>query len=470
MNILYIIIGLIFFINPNITFFDYVPDFIGCIFIIHGLKKASLICYDIKDSYAAFRNLLWANAARIPFYIIFLLLRGDQTLLLLFNFIFSAIESFLLIRGFYKLFAGFSYLAMRTDANDELYEDNESHQAIYSRINDAKVLTTIFIFLRVFCSIVPDLTVLSSTEYGDVTSQGIHTLAGFFVIFEAVGFVISLLYGILWFVFMRKYLLGINGDTEYLKNINRKYNNFVKKDPFVIVKDALFMFFVIITAGASFSIGLRFDGVNLIPPFIGSLFFIWAALTMRKYYSKSAKKMFVNGMIYAVVSCVSWIYGYVFIHSFFSDYLNSNEIGLMQSFTEVLEARLQKSFEVIYGFIGSIIVAFAECFALIFLIFAMKKLLAEIIREHTGNVVLHYEENREYDGTAHTTDALLKFLNVTTVFGILSAIASASESFLCILFPPIWFFEFMFRAVWVAMLIILVVRIKEAVKKKYFLE
>ena len=470
MNILYIIIGLVFFINPNISFFDYIPDFIGCIFIMYGLKKASLICYDIKDSYVAFRNLLWATAARIPFYLIFILLRGDQTLLLLFNFIFSAIESFLLIRGFYKLFDGLSYLAMRTDTDDKLYVDNESHSAIYSRMNDAKVLTTIFIFLRVLCTIVPDLTVLSSTEYGEVTSQGIHSMAGFFVIFEVVGFIISLVYGIIWFVFMRKYLLGIKGDAEYLNNIDQKYNDFVEKDPFVIVKNALFLFFVLLIAGASFSIGLRLDGVNLIPPFVGALFFVWAAIAMRKYYEKSAKKMLVKGIIYAVVSCVTWIYEYVFIHSFFSNYLNSEEIGLQQSFSEVLEVRLQKSFEAIYGFIGSIIVAVAECVALIFLIFAMKKLLTEIINEHTGKVILHYEEDKNYDGATHTTDSLLKFLNVTTVFGILSAITGASESFMCVIFPPVWIPEFIFRAVWVAMLIILVMRIKESVKKKYFLE
>ena len=470
MNILYIIIGLIFLINPNISFFDYIPDFIGFIFIMYGLKKASLICYDIKDSYVAFRNLLWVSAARIPFYLIFVLLRGDQTLLLLFNFIFSAIESYLLIRGFYKLFDGLSYLAMRTDTNDELYEDNESHSAIYSKMNDVKILTTIFIFLRVLCTIVPDLTVLSSTEYGEVTSQGIHSMAGFFVIFEVVGFIISLIYGIIWFVFMRKYLLGIKGDTEYLNNIEQKYNDFVEKDPFVIVKNALFLFFVLIIAGASFSLGLRLDGVNLIPPFIGALFFVWAAFTMRKYYEKSAKKMLINGIIYAVVSGITWIYEYVFIHSFFSDYLTSNELGLQQSFTEVLQVRLQKSFEAIYGFIGSIIAAIAECIALIFLILAMRKLLTDIIKEHTGNVILHYEEDSEYDGATHTTDSLLKFLNVTTVFGIISAITGASESFLCVIFPPVWIPEFIFRAVWVAMLIILVLRTKESVKKKYYLE
>ena len=470
MNIIYIIIGLIFFINPNISFFDYIPDFIGCIFIMYGLKNASLICYDIKDSYVAFRNLLWTNAARIPFYLIFIILRGDQTLLLLFNFIFSAIEIYLLIRGFNKLFDGLSYLAMRTDSGDDLIDNNIGHNAIYAKMKDAKVLTTIFVFLRVFCTIIPDLTVLSSTEYGEVTSTGIHSMAGFFLIFEVVGFVISLVYGIIWFVFMRKYLLGIKNDTEYINNIEQKYNDFVEKDPFVIIKNALYLFFVLIIAGAVFSLGLRFDGINLIPPFIGSIFFIWAAFTMRKYYEKSSKKMLVNGVIYAVASAVSWIYRYVFIRSFFSDYLNSEEMGLMQSFTDVLQVRLQKSFQVIYGFIGSIFVAIIECVTLILLIFAMKKLIAEIIKDHTGNIVLHYEEDSNFDGSTHTTDSLLKFLNVTTVFGILSAITSASESFLCIFFPPIWIPEFIFRVIWVSMLIILISRTKESVKKKYFLE
>ena len=140
---MYLIIGAIFLINPNITFFDVIPDFIGFIFIMKALKAPSFICYDIKDSYTAFRNLLWVNAMRIPFYVIFVILGADKYLLLLFNFSFSVIEAYLMLRAFAKLFDGLVYLAMRTDGEGETGAQAKSggSSPVFGKLNDIRMMT-----------------------------------------------------------------------------------------------------------------------------------------------------------------------------------------------------------------------------------------------------------------------------------------------------------------------------------------
>ena len=474
MNIMLIIIGALFLVNPNITFFDIIPDFIGCILIMKALKAPSFICYDIKDSYTAFRNLLWVNAMRLPFYVIFVTLGGDSYLLLLFNFIFTCIETYLLLRAFAKLFDGFVYLAMRS-GEDDVEEEVGKSSPVFAKLSDIRMMSIIFVIIRALSVLLPELPLVpeffrKGSDNGHVSVDGTKTLTDFRPEFIIVGIVISLVYGIIWFVNFRKYMLGVKNDKEYIEGIDKKYKEFVEKDEFAIIKNDLFLFFTLLITGTALSVGLRFDGVNLIPEFAGAAFFCWAAGMIRKSFPGGSAKAFRASVFYLVTSVISWGYRYCFINSFFKSYLDSQKEGLELPFNYVLEANLEKSFTVIYMFIGSIAISVLEGVALIFFLVALRKTLSGIIGEHTGKVLLRYDDEAPGDDmTGRTTDSLTKLLSAATAVGIISAAISASESFLCVYFPPVWIPEFLFRGAWMAMLIVLVLRTKDAIKRKYFL-
>ena len=470
MNILMIIIGSLLLVVPNLSFFDIVPDFIGYILIMLALKKSSFICYDIKDSYTMFRNLVWINAARIPFYAAFLLLSRETTLLLLFNFIFSGFEVFFLLRAFSKLFDGLAYLALRED-NGDACETQDKSSAVFRGMTRMKALTIVFVLLRAICTVAPDLSLLSSTEYGTVTAAGIASISRYHAIFIIVGFVLSLALGITWFVYFRSYLNAIKADTEYVSDVDRKYNSFAESNPFAIVKDALFLCLTLSVAGTAFSIGLRFDGINLIPQFIGAAFFAAAVFSVRKYYIKQSRSALAFSIVYLVSSIVSWIYQYVFIRSFFLAFLNSDEVGLAETYNTVLELYLRKSFSVIYQFAGFIAVSLVEGALMILFILSFYKLLKAMIEEHTGNVILHSDESERSsaDDSNKTTDSLLKLLKASGIIGTAAAAVTACESFLCVIFPPVWIPELVLKIVWVVVTVILISRIKSSIKSKYYL-
>jgi len=469
MNIALIITGSLLLIVPNVTFFDILPDFIGYAMIMHALKKASFVCYDIKDSYSMFRNLLWVNAARIPFYFVFAMFPGDSTLLLLFNFIFSAVESFMLIRAFLKLFDGLSYLAMRNN-EDKSDIGSEYTAAVFNKQNEIRYLTVGFIIAKALLVLLPDLSVLSSTEYGTVSSSGIVSISQFHVIFMSIGVALSLAISIFWFIRFRKFFNGVKSDSLYLAGIDDRYEEFIGKDPFAVLKSNLFLFFVLISAGAAFSIGLRLDGINIIPEFIGAAFLTFAALSMMSYYKKNAKRALIYGIVYTVGSLGTWIYRFVFIRTYFSEFMDSEELGLAESLGVILEAQMRRSFAARYAFAGFIAVSVLEAVLFILFIIVLEKLFAAVINEHTEYVVHSYEgDEKNGDVSEQTTASLLKLLRFSTVCGILSAVVSASESFLCILFPAVWIPEIILKAIWMGSLIILTARTKSAVKKKYYL-
>ena len=159
----------------------------------------------------------------------------------------------------------------------------------------------------------------------------------------------------------------------------------------------------------------------------------------------------------------------MFIRSFFRSFLDSEEYGLAKTFSEVLEMQLHRSFDVLYGYIGLIAVFTIEAAVFIVFLTVFNRLLKKMILDHSGSVINYVPEERDEDASEQTTESLLKLLKFSTVIGIVSAVVTACESFLCIVFPMIWIPELLLKAVWVISYTVLILRVKSSVKQKYYL-
>ena len=64
MDLMLIIVGMAFMLNPMIAILDIFPDFIGCILILIGLNRISSISPELDDARPYFRYMMYASLAR----------------------------------------------------------------------------------------------------------------------------------------------------------------------------------------------------------------------------------------------------------------------------------------------------------------------------------------------------------------------------------------------------------------------
>ena len=79
----YILAGLFFLINPNITLVDIFPDFIGIFLILHGLEPARSVSPDLEDTMERFRYLFRLSAAKFCCTPLLTLISGSENALVL---------------------------------------------------------------------------------------------------------------------------------------------------------------------------------------------------------------------------------------------------------------------------------------------------------------------------------------------------------------------------------------------------
>lgn len=200
MKLLFIGAGLLFFLDPIIGIHDYLPDFIGCFLIMHGIRDASYMIEQLEKARRWFGYGAIVSIART----VAALLGVDKvpalhTMPLTLAFTVAVLELIIYIPAVKYLFSGFDYAAMRHGGSGILsmgrhmgvYTD-ESGTRQYGEIQEdttgrlARLLSA-FIIFRAVLSVVPELPALQLSEsenLGDVTGfqfSSIGTLIRFAV-------------------------------------------------------------------------------------------------------------------------------------------------------------------------------------------------------------------------------------------------------------------------------------------------
>ena len=103
----------IFLFNPCISIIDPLPDLIGYVILSIALSKIAMISETLYDAKRAFERLVILDAAKIL--AIFWVFGIDSvsernTSLLLWSFVFGALEIIFAVPAYIKFFEGFSYL------------------------------------------------------------------------------------------------------------------------------------------------------------------------------------------------------------------------------------------------------------------------------------------------------------------------------------------------------------------------
>lgn len=276
MNIACLIAGFIFLSNPNVGIIDFLPDFIGCCLIIHGIGLAKLYSPDWKDASRIAVILGVVNGIKtacIP-----LLYRDIRALPILLSFSFALVEGFLLVSLTNKFFEGLFYVGMRYDISAVFAVKGSSD----IRNNKTEVGVKIkhfavgFFIFRSLLSILPDISDLQIAS----EKQTVFTYSDLHKLFNATVLIIGSVAAIVFLFKFIPALIGIKNDPNK-KSFDELCNNLIQNP---VIRDKLNLRRLIVLASIAVvtSLFLSVDGM-IIPALVSAIFIVLFSVCSGRY-------------------------------------------------------------------------------------------------------------------------------------------------------------------------------------------
>lgn len=298
MGFAYLIAGMVFLFNPNVNIVDVLPDAIGYILIIYGLKKLADFYPMLAESRKIFKTLLFVETVKIVVMFITYLFITDKGFLLVFTFVFSFFEILYMTGAFSRFFDSMLYLGTRHDGT-----------AVFKKASEIKTLTMVFIIARAVLPVLPELTFLSSTAEDDgYVNNYVEPVdySEFKGIFTAAAVLLLIIIGIIWLVMIVKYLSAIRKDSIFIRNLQAYYNEVILPDTDMFIRRRLTFAYSLFLISMLLVFNLYSDGINFIPNFLCGAIFIIGCCALYKY-----SKLIIFGVIPAVgligTDLASWL-------------------------------------------------------------------------------------------------------------------------------------------------------------------
>ena len=373
-----LVLGFIFFANPNISVFDILPDCIGCLFIIAAIFKLSDMSDEMAEARRAFHVLFWIDFSKLPAIILILWTTGtsvgQETMWLLFAFCYAVAEIIFGIRAFRALFDGLAYFGTRKNGGDfilikfiraeKTVKDGKTVPAKYRRLESYLSLTTAFwIAKEVLCTL-PEFALLSSHDsLGYVTAEGL-AIYNFRPLFIALGAIISLVFGTSWLVKMCGYTKHLAKHKDFFATLFEEYKETVKSHRGIFAMRRTHIFSVLASAAAIFSVDFYLDEINVLPDFLAAILLFIAACIIANQIG-GAKWLKISSVIYFV----SASFTYASMIAFTNEY----------PYSAVHKIERAREFYMPYAISNAVTqVAFLFAFC------TLAGVVMKIVREHTG--------------------------------------------------------------------------------------
>ncbi len=361
----WILVGLLFFINPNISVLDFLPDFIGAALVIVGFTHLAEIDERAGSARKALLILAFVNGARC---LSLLLLRQSTGTVwpLIFTFVFGIGEAALFIYGMLKLYAGIIYQAMRRNAS-----------AVYTGFTALNGLTVLVAVLKNLLSFLPELTTLSS-DFGLVENMGGGAQVQEFIYtaLTLLNVTVVCLYGVGWWVYVLKFFRTVGREKPFLASVEATYFDEVGSKHEVLtyraLKDAGKLFFI----GLFFLLPARMDGTDFLPDFVAALLLFLAIFRLRFLYPRRGRAAMIGGGVYGFFAAGEWIGELVFNRGMIIDY----NAGYYDSVSTILLHHPEK----LPGYFFLVAASILKYVALAAFLFLICRMFVPIIADHTG--------------------------------------------------------------------------------------
>ena len=466
MNVGLIISGLVFLFMPNFNIIDILPDFIGCALIMKGISKVQLVNLSLTESYEAFRRLLIVGLCKIPAMGIYGLINvqsaivfgpdgvidqnratTDYTSLLLVCILFATLEIIFSLKAFSALFEGIRASALE-----------KTEYAANVNYNYIRWLTLAYVTVKPIMYTAPELSSLSTGNYGVVTNKGVVALVEYRNVFNIISFVICLGLGIFWLVKSVSYFKGIKNDTEYLTRLDEKAIGAIENKKEAARARKLLFALSLFVAAVFFTLEMRIDGLDVIPSFIAGGLFIAFLFLLPDQKERSEKIAKIVSIFYTLVSAGFWVYSLYMSSLFKSD-------GLM-GYGDILRFEMEDSFEVMDMYIIQSVLSFAGTLLFAILTIILYKRL-KLEKEKYSSVPELSESvlRMDVEDAIKLSKTLDLLLRIWTVLGIVCALSSTAHTLLIPYFPHYWMIDAAVRVVYLVVSVAFVSYLRPEIAK-----
>ena len=392
----------IFLFEPGYTIIDPLPDCIGYAIMCFALSNLSDINPRVEEAFTGFRKGILINIMRMI--AIFLLnsyfIESELSVgLLLFVFIFSFFELFVMIPSYRCLFEGLLSLGLVHDGNAVYYKKlrkvkrldgngNEYTEVIESKRNlteKAYFITVAFLCIKNFAVVLPEFTTLSTNNSYEFVS-----------VLRFFGMLIALTIGIVWLIKMIRYVSAIRKDSPFIQNLSQVFLNNLKEKPnYYTVKNISVGLFFLMLATA-LSIDFYSNYVDLIPDFVYYVI-IAASAVFLKRFSRKWRILLISGTVGSIIAA-------------FSHYTT---VSFYDKYTPLSVTR---ELDAYYGFYKMLGMQIAESAVMICTIILVLLLLRDIYMKHTDiGISTNPKERAEYKK---------RFVFYAVFIGILGAVTA----------------------------------------------
>lgn len=311
--------GLCFFFNPNLSVFDFLPDFIGCILVFIGLSRVARINPVMQEARTKFLTLAAVSAGKD---MLVLVVMGSSaanekaTSLLLISFSAALLFLWFAFSAFRALFDGFYGLAALADCT-ALYAENGKKR---SRTEAALRHALFFLVLREILNVLPEFSSLSVSS-GELKPNHInmYEYIGVMRLFSAL-IVLSL--GIVYLVKIVRYFRALQKEEGFRTHLTEKEWEIALKHPGNAVTRRYRISFLMMGIGAFLLTDFYLDFTNIIPDALAAAFLLVGILQTDVLTRKQKIGAACIAAAYATVATLSSC----FASSFYAEFSNA-QIG-----------------------------------------------------------------------------------------------------------------------------------------------
>ncbi len=444
-----LVISFLFLFNPNVAIVDPLPDFIGYILLCVALSKLSPLNGNISDALTLFRRMIFIDVGKWLgiFWVFGLSLPTEMnTSLLLFSFIFTALEMIFLIPTYSKLFDGMTQIGYLYP-NESILKSGRKR----SRTDLMKILTVIFVVIKSVFYTLPEFSYLANSSYDENFSGSIN-LYRYIGIMRAMSFFLVIVVGVLWVIAIERYFNDIVKDTKLVDALSEKYEGNTLNNAGSFVKRDFKTFVLVAILAAVLSIDVRFDYINFTPDIISALLFIVGFIIIRKSAGLKIKNWIFSSVGYSCAALASTVLEYIFFKRYYYG-------AIIRS----IEARNFYTWLIVIDMIKAVL--------FLVLLYELYKALSNAIEHHTGYVV---GRERMGEGEERMIVSLQNGLKRELVYvGIVALIYVASDICFDIFAPKVDFIgliNYACAALFIGFVIKAMFAIQNAIDTKYMLE
>ena len=333
--------GFAFIFNPNITVFDFLPDFIGYILVVVALTKVSMMNETLADAKKLFEKMILLDVGKyLAIFWIFGMEAGASkaSSYLLWSFVFAVLEIIFLIPSYLKLFKGISELGDIYES-DYIHANNGKGKSYTEKIRN---FTVFFVIFKAIMTVLPELTDLgSSSNTNTFLGQEYIDLYRYIGIIRFLCYVPVIILGIAWLVRVIMYFAKLSKDSRLNSALRETYSERVaaKRGLFAIRNVKIASWLMI--AAAVVSLDVMFDEINILPDVLAVAFIIPAIIFFAKTAEIKKGGVCLSAIVFGIFSVGAYVSKALFMNNFHYTAMNKDFLAFALYMLYVLLTVLQ---------------------------------------------------------------------------------------------------------------------------------